>query len=42
MAQLYNVRAIPAAFLLDENGVIVATNLRGDALEAKVKELIEK
>ncbi len=42
VAQLYNVRAIPAAFLLDENGVIVATNLRGDALEAKVKELIEK
>ena len=42
VAQLYNIRAIPAAFLLDENGVIVATNLRGDALEAKVKELIEK
>mgnify|MGYP003111555830 CR=1 FL=1 len=42
VAQLYNVRAIPAAFLLDENGFIVATNLRGNALEAKVKELIEK
>jgi len=42
VAQLYNIRAIPAAFLLDENGVIVATNLRGEALEAKVKELIEK
>jgi len=42
IAKLYNVRAIPAAFLLDEKGVIVATNLRGDALEAKVKELIEK
>lgn len=42
VAQLYNIRAIPAAFLLDENGVIVATNLRGSALEAKVKELIEQ
>lgn len=42
IAQLYGVRAIPAAFIIDENGVIVATNLRGDALEAKVKELLEK
>jgi peroxiredoxin len=42
LAKLYNVRSIPAAFLLDENGVIVATNLRGAALEAKVKELIEQ
>lgn len=42
IAQLYGVRAIPAAFILDENGVIVATNLRGDDLENKVKELLEK
>ena len=42
IAKLYNIRAIPAAFILDKNGVIVATNLRGDALEAKVKELIEQ
>jgi len=42
IALQYGVRAIPAAFLIDENGVIVATNLRGDALEAKVKELLEK
>lgn len=40
IAQLYNVRAIPAAFLLDENGVIVAKNLRGEDLENKVKELL--
>lgn len=40
IAQLYNVDAIPAAFLLDENGVIVAKNLRGQALEAKVAELL--
>jgi len=40
VARLYNVDAIPAAFLLDENGVIVAKNLRGPALEAKVAELL--
>ena len=40
IAKLYNVDAIPAAFLLDENGVIVAKNLRGAALEEKVAELL--
>jgi len=40
IAKLYNVTAIPAAFLLDENGVIVAKNLRGSELEAKVAELL--
>jgi len=41
IAQLYNVQAIPAAFLLDENGVIVAKSLRGPALEQKVAELLQ-
>ncbi|RDY61475.1 TlpA disulfide reductase family protein [Flagellimonas nanhaiensis] len=40
IARLYNINAIPAAFLLDENGVIVAKDLRGPALEAKVAELL--
>ncbi|MGB7394729.1 MAG: TlpA disulfide reductase family protein [Pricia sp.] len=40
IAKLYNVDAIPAAFLLDENGVIVAKNLRGPALEEKVAEML--
>ncbi|MBC6998396.1 TlpA disulfide reductase family protein [Cytophaga sp. FL35] len=40
IAKLYNVNAIPAAFLLDENGVIIAKNLRGPALEEKVAELL--
>jgi peroxiredoxin len=40
IAELYNVTAIPASFILDENGVIVAKNLRGDALEAKIAELL--
>ncbi len=36
----YGVRAIPATFLLDENGVIIAKDLRGPALGAKMKELL--
>lgn len=40
IARKYNVRSIPAAFLLDENGVIVAKDLRGKALEDKVAELL--
>ncbi|MEX0359470.1 MAG: peroxiredoxin family protein, partial [Allomuricauda sp.] len=40
VARLYNINAIPAAFLIDENGVIVAKDLRGPALEQKVAELL--
>lgn len=40
IAALYNVDAIPATFILDENGVIIAKNLRGPALEAKISELL--
>ena len=42
IAAEYGVRAIPAAFLLDENGVIVAKNLRGEDLENKVAELLNE
>lgn len=42
IAQLYNIRAIPASFLLDSQGKIVAKDLRGDELEAKVTELISQ
>ncbi len=38
-AAIYGVRSIPSSFLLDENGIIIARNLRGPALEAKLKEL---
>lgn len=37
VAKLYNVTTIPASFLLDENGVIIAKNLRGDELYQAVK-----
>ncbi|HRI27908.1 MAG TPA: TlpA disulfide reductase family protein [Chitinophagales bacterium] len=39
-AALYGVRSIPAAFLIDKEGKIVAKNLRGPALEAKLAELL--
>jgi peroxiredoxin len=39
IAGLYNVRSIPATFLLDENGVIIAKNLRGPALVNKMVSL---
>lgn len=36
----WGVRSIPATFLIDEEGVIVAKNLRGSALRKKVDELL--
>ncbi len=41
IAELYNVNAIPATFILDENGIIVAKNLRGEALDQKIGELLQ-
>lgn len=40
IARLYSVRAIPAAFVLDREGRIVAKNLRGAQLDAKIEELL--
>lgn len=42
IAELYNVKSIPATFILDANGVIVAKDLRGAELKAKVEELLNK
>ena len=41
-ARLYNINAIPFSLLLDPNGVIIAKNLRGPALHAKLSELFDK
>ena len=41
VARLYNVSSIPATFILDKDGVIVAKRLRGDALEQKIAELLD-
>ncbi|MDV3308925.1 MAG: redoxin domain-containing protein [Cyclobacteriaceae bacterium] len=38
-AQIYNINAIPFSILLDPNGVIIAKNLRGAALERKMAEI---
>lgn len=40
-AQLYGVNSIPNLVILDENNVIVAKNLRGDALKNKIAELLK-
>ncbi|WP_298520916.1 TlpA disulfide reductase family protein [uncultured Kordia sp.] len=42
IARTYNVRSIPATFILNEKGEIVDRNLRGASLEAKIKELLGK
>ena len=40
-AKEYNVRGIPANFLIDPEGKIIASNLRGPALGAKLSELLD-
>jgi peroxiredoxin len=37
--QLYKIESIPSNFLLDKEGRIIATNLRGEALQTKLAEL---
>jgi peroxiredoxin len=37
----YNITTIPQNFLLDPNGVIIAKNLRGEALPAKLAKLFD-
>ncbi|HSK14121.1 MAG TPA: TlpA disulfide reductase family protein, partial [Phnomibacter sp.] len=39
-AQAYGIRSIPASYLLDKEGRIIAKNLRGAELEAKLAELM--
>jgi peroxiredoxin len=41
-AQLYAVQAIPQNFLIGPDGKIVGKNLRGDDLDNKLKELLDK
>jgi peroxiredoxin len=38
--KLYGIQSIPQNILLDEKGVIIAKNLRGEDLRAKVSELL--
>ncbi|WP_246296572.1 TlpA disulfide reductase family protein [Winogradskyella vidalii] len=41
VAKLYNITAIPATYILDKKGRIAAKNLRGNALERKIEELLK-
>jgi peroxiredoxin len=40
-AALYGVNSIPHTVLVDKNGVIIAKNLHGDALSARLAELLD-
>jgi peroxiredoxin len=40
--RLYHIEAIPSNFIIDPNGVIVAKNLRGDALEDFLNKTFNK
>jgi peroxiredoxin len=41
VAQQYQINSIPANFLIDPKGKIIARNLRGKALEAKLEEVLK-
>jgi peroxiredoxin len=41
VAEQYGVKVIPTTFVLDATGKVVAVNLRGDELKAKVAELLK-
>lgn len=40
-AKIYNVRSIPMSFLIDENGIIIGKNLRGDNLHIAIDKLVK-
>ncbi|OYU80647.1 MAG: peroxiredoxin [Flavobacterium sp. BFFFF1] len=42
IAVMYNIKSIPATFVLDEKGKIVAKDLRGEELRAKIASLLDK
>jgi peroxiredoxin len=42
IAKQYNVESIPATFILDASGKVVAKDLRGQELRAKIIELLAK
>lgn len=41
VAKLFNITGIPRMYILDENGKIIAQDLRGDALAQKMDELFQ-
>lgn len=41
ISRKYGIQSIPATFLIGKDGKVAATNLRGDALETKLAELLK-
>lgn len=41
VSNAFNVKTIPATYLVDSKGIIISDNLRGEALEEKLKELLK-
>lgn len=41
ISKAYNIRSLPASLLLDSEGIIIAKNLTGKALEAKLIEMLD-
>ncbi|NCC47107.1 MAG: AhpC/TSA family protein [Bacteroidia bacterium] len=41
ISDLYKVKFIPSTFLVDQNGKVVAENIKGQELEQKLKELLD-
>ena len=39
IAKLYKVKSVPTMYLIDQNGVLIAENLRGEALVEKMAEI---
>ena len=42
IARQYNVESIPATFILDASGKVIAKDLRGAELHDKISELLSK
>ena len=40
IAKLYNIRAIPASYIIDQEGRIIEKNLRGPQLAAKISQML--
>ena len=41
IAKLYGVNSIPATFIIDKDGILIAKKLRGTQLDQKIKELLD-
>ncbi len=42
LSMKYGIRSIPSNFLIDGNGIIIIKDLRGEALEAVLKQLLKE